>query len=115
MVTDASDPAALAAERGSVLLYELGDGSRRPAREISDGIGDRDCFAACALIGADRENALDDGGRNAFSNAARPCVLWRLIDKAHFLANDRADDLRSWRYDIASLPVSTYFLPRCPG
>jgi hypothetical protein len=85
---------ALTTEDCSVLLNELGDGARRPASKISDGVGDRDRFSARPLIGTDRENAFDDGGRNAFSNAARPRVLRRLIDKPQFLANDRADDVR---------------------
>ena len=58
-----------------MLLNEFGNGSRRPASEISDGGGDRYCFSAHALIGTDSENAFDDSGRNAFSNAARPCFL----------------------------------------
>ena len=66
-----------------MLLNELGDGSRRPAREIRDGAGDRDGFAARALIGTNRENAFDDGRWNAFSNAACARLLWRLIDKPH--------------------------------
>ena len=85
---------ALTAEDGGVLLNELGNGLRRPASEISDGGGDRNGFSARALIGADRENAFDDGGRNAFSHAARPRVLRRLIDEPQFLADDGADDLR---------------------
>jgi hypothetical protein len=57
-----------------MLLNEFGNGSRRPASEISDGVGDRYCFSACALIGTDSENAFDNGGRNAFSRVATECV-----------------------------------------
>jgi hypothetical protein len=78
-----------------MLLNEFGNSSRRPANEISDGVCDRYRFSARALIGTDSENAFDDGGRNAFSNAARQRVLWRIIDKPQFLADDGADDLRS--------------------
>ena len=78
-----------------MLLNEFGNGSRRSAGELSDGVGDRYCFSARALIGTDCENAFNDGGRNAVSNAARPRLLWRLIDKPQFLANCGADDLRS--------------------
>src|SRR5688572_33039392 len=77
-----------------MLLNELGNGSRRPASEISDGVGDRHCFSARAQLGTDSENAFDDGGRNAFSNAARPRLFWRLIAETQFLADDRADDPR---------------------
>ena len=76
---------------------ELANGSRWPASEISDGGSDRYCLSARALISTDRENAFDDGRRNAFSNAARPRFLWRFIDKAQFLANYGADDFRSCR------------------
>ena len=88
-----------------MLLNEFGNGSRRPASEISNGVGDRYCFSARALIGTDSENAFDDGGRNAFSNAARPRFLWRLIDKPQFLADYGADDLRS-------LPIRNRFTSR---
>ena len=54
----------------------------------------RHCLSAPALIGTDRENAFDDGRRNAFSNAACPRFLWRLIDEPQLLADDGADDLR---------------------
>ena len=98
-----------------MFAYEFGDGSRRPASEFSDGVGDRDGFSARALIGTDGEDAFDDGGRNAFSNAARPRFLWRLIDKPQFLPMTLPMISAAWRYEIASLPVSTYFLPACPG
>ena len=78
-----------------MLENEFGDCSWRPASEISDGVGDRYCFSARALIGTDSENAFDDGGRNAFSNSARPRFLLRLIDKPQLIADYRADDLRS--------------------
>jgi hypothetical protein len=51
-------------------LNELGNGSRRPASEIGDGVCDRYRFSARALIGTDRKNAFDRGRRNAFSYAA---------------------------------------------
>ena len=84
-------------EGWSLRLNELANGSRWPASEISDGGSDRYCLSARALISTDRENAFDDGRRNAFSNAARPRFLWKLIDKAQFLANYGADDFRSCR------------------
>jgi hypothetical protein len=54
----------------SVLLHELGNGSRLPAGDICDGVCDRYRFSARALIGTDRKNAFDRGRRNAFSYAA---------------------------------------------
>jgi hypothetical protein len=78
-----------------MLVNEFGNRSRRPASEFGDGVGDSYCLSASALIGTDSENAFDDRGWDAFSNAARPRFLWRLIDKPQFLADFRADDLRS--------------------
>ena len=40
-----------------------------------------DGSSAGALISADSVNAFDDGGRSTFSNAARPRVPWRLVDR----------------------------------
>jgi hypothetical protein len=50
----------------------IGGPSWRPTGEIGDGARDRHRLAACALTGADREDARGDGRRHAFSNAARP-------------------------------------------
>ena len=58
-----------------MLANEFGDGSRRPAGEIRDRAGDRHRLAAGTLIGGDRQDALDDGRGDAFSNAARPCLV----------------------------------------
>jgi len=43
------DQWTLTAEDRSVLLDELGNGSRRPASEISDGVCDRNRFSAIAV------------------------------------------------------------------
>ena len=96
---------ALTAEDCSMLLNEFGNGSRRPTSEIGDGVGDRYRFSARALIGTDSENAFNDGRWNAFSNAARPSLLWGLIDKSQFLADYGANDLRS-------LPIRNRFTSR---
>ena len=92
---EAGEAGVSAAKDCSVLLNELGDGARRAAGEISDGGGDGDGFSACALIGPDRENAFNDGRRNAFSNAARPRLLGGLVNKPQCPADDTADNLRS--------------------
>ena len=59
-----------------MLANEFGNCSWRPACEISDRTGDRHRFAAGTLIGGDRKGALNDGRRDAFSNAARPRFVW---------------------------------------
>ena len=55
---------------------EFGDGPRRPPGEISDGARDRHGFSTGTLIRSDRESALDNGRRQAFSHAACPRFLW---------------------------------------
>jgi hypothetical protein len=66
---------SLTAEHGGILASELGEGPWRPPGEIGDGVGDRYCFSARALMGTDSDNAFDNCGRNAFPNAARPRFL----------------------------------------
>ena len=53
-----------------MLLNEVGNRSRRPAGEISDGVGDRDCLSARALIDTDREKKTFCPARGATSRWA---------------------------------------------
>src|SRR5688572_30661403 len=94
---------------------EFGDGPRRPAGEISDDARDGHGFSTSTLVRGDRESALDDG-RGIPSRTRRPrASSGDSSTKRRGLPIVAPMISAACRYDIASLPVRTYFLPRCPG